>query len=150
MKKVIYVFICFLLLGNSINGQVRKGNKEKIRTLKIGYITEQLELTEAEAEKFWPIYNLYDKQLMSLKTEERNLLKKQLKNSNNLDALSEKESKDVVAKILLLSESFYETKQQMFQKLAKVISYKKIIKLEITEKEFNRKLIRKLRKKGKK
>ncbi len=150
MKKVIYVFICFLLLGNSINGQVRKGNKEKIRTLKIGYITEQLELTEAEAEKFWPIYNLYDKQLMSLKTEERNLLKKQLKNSNNLDALSEKESKDVVAKILLLSESFYETKQQMFQKLAKVISYKKIIKLEITEKEFNRKLIRKLRKKEKK
>ena len=32
-------------------------NKEKLKAHKIAYITERLQLTPAEAEKFWPVYN---------------------------------------------------------------------------------------------
>ena len=149
MKKAIYTnIICLLLFSIATNAQQKRSNKEKIRTLKIGYITEQLDLTEDEAQKFWPIYNLFDKKLIQLKVNERNHLKIQEKEIRNLDELPEKEAKRIVEKILILDKSFYETKQEMYLKLAKIIGYKKIIKLEITEKEFHRKLIRKLRRKG--
>ena len=34
---------------------------EKIQALYIAYITQQLNLTEAEAQKFWPLHKQYDK-----------------------------------------------------------------------------------------
>ena len=57
MKKPIIITSIFLFCVLSIFGQVKKESKEKIRTLKIAYISNQLNLTSNEAEKFWPIYN---------------------------------------------------------------------------------------------
>ena len=39
---------------------------EKIQSLKIAFITQKLQLTTDEAEKFWPVYNQYDNEIRSL------------------------------------------------------------------------------------
>ena len=39
---------------------------EKIQALKIAFITQKLQLTPDEAQKFWPIYNQYDNEIRSL------------------------------------------------------------------------------------
>ena len=61
----------------------RKGMKDKIRTLKIEFITEKLDLSSVEAEKFWPIYNVFDKAYMELRHEKLKGLKDNLKKEIN-------------------------------------------------------------------
>ena len=39
---------------------------EKIQALKIAFITQKLQLTPDEAQKFWPVYNQYDNEIRSL------------------------------------------------------------------------------------
>ena len=57
MKKTITLvaILCFAL--NSFSQNIKK---DKITSLKVSYLTERLELTPKEAEKFWPIYNKYN------------------------------------------------------------------------------------------
>jgi len=35
-------------------------NNDRVKAYKIAYITDQLSLTEKEAQKFWPIYNAHE------------------------------------------------------------------------------------------
>ena len=53
MKKLLYILFFMTLLGVSAQGpEARK----KIEAAKIALITERLDLTPEQAEKFWPIY----------------------------------------------------------------------------------------------
>ena len=60
MNSKILTLIFVLFFSFSLSAQVNKESREKIKTLKIAYITEQLNLTAKEAQDFWPIYNTYD------------------------------------------------------------------------------------------
>ncbi len=42
---------------------------EKIQSLKIAFITQKLQLTPDEAQKFWPVYNQYDKEVHSIESD---------------------------------------------------------------------------------
>jgi hypothetical protein len=44
------------------NNKNQKG-REKIKQLYIAYITQEINLNEAEAEKFWPVHNQYEIEL---------------------------------------------------------------------------------------
>ncbi len=46
-------------------------NKNNVEALKVAYITRQLNLTPEEAQKFWPIHNIYFEELK--KTRKENL-----------------------------------------------------------------------------
>ena len=39
---------------------------EKVQALKIAFITQKLQLTSAEAEKFWPVYNQYTEEIKGI------------------------------------------------------------------------------------
>ena len=41
----------------SFNASARHGDGDKFKSEKIAFITTELNLTPAEAEKFWPVYN---------------------------------------------------------------------------------------------
>ena len=145
LNKKILTFL-FLILGSFFTqAQTRKGNAEKIRAFKVAFLTEKLNLTEEEAQDFWPLYNVYDKKMMQLRREERYSIKKKIKDSGGLDSLSEKESRLFFDKIKSVAKLQYETKNDFYNKLPKVLPYKKILQLEIAEYEFHRKLIRKLK-----
>ena len=44
---------------------------DKIKAYKAAFITEALDLTAAEAQQFWPIYNEHEDKLMDLRKKER-------------------------------------------------------------------------------
>lgn len=44
---------------------------EKVQALKIAFITQKLQLTTDEAQKFWPIYNQYDNELKNLQLNDK-------------------------------------------------------------------------------
>jgi hypothetical protein len=58
MKRILlYCFFAFsFLIGFAQDGH-------RIEALKIAYITKRLDLSPEEAQKFWPIYNLYAEEL---------------------------------------------------------------------------------------
>ena len=67
MKK--YILIVFVMLGSFSGIKAQGGDDtraEKIQALKIAFISNKLQLTPEEAEKFWPVYNQYDNEIRSL------------------------------------------------------------------------------------
>ncbi|WP_275316134.1 sensor of ECF-type sigma factor [Tenacibaculum bernardetii] len=146
MKKQLLtlVFVFFLSILSS-QAQSKKGSTEKIRTYKIAYLTEKLNLTVAEAQKFWPIYNQYDKKKMVLHREKRFNIKKRILKNGGIENLSEKDSKEILEKFQFINKQEYELKASFHTKVSKILSFKKILTLQISEHEFNRKLMQKYR-----
>jgi hypothetical protein len=67
MKK--YILIVFMMLGCFSGLKAQDGDDtraEKVQALKIAFITNKLQLTPDEAQKFWPVYNQYDNEVRSL------------------------------------------------------------------------------------
>jgi Skp family chaperone for outer membrane proteins len=56
MKKILLFLAVFVSISYICAAQPQR---EKIKTLKVAYITKELNLTSGEAEKFWPVYNEY-------------------------------------------------------------------------------------------
>ena len=147
MKKIIIYIPVFLFCSLSIFAQKKRESREKIRTLKIAYVTEKLNLTENEAQKFWPIYNTYNKEQYTLRGSYRVSLKKEIEKNETLDNVSEEDSKKLIALKLSIDMKLYELQKDFVKKIKDVISYKKIIKLQIAEIEFGRNLMRKYKQK---
>lgn len=59
MKKILLILFFCISTAYFCDAQVGDTGKNDINTVKIAYITNQLNLTPAEAQKFWPIYNRY-------------------------------------------------------------------------------------------
>ena len=65
MKKVISVIAIAMLVSVAAfaqkdNSKKKEGNqdwREKVRAEQVAHITKDLDLSEAEAQKFWPVYN---------------------------------------------------------------------------------------------
>src|SRR6187455_2970115 len=51
--------------------QLPEGRLEEIKAQKVAYLTQKMSLTTEEAQKFWPIYNEYDKGLEAIRKERR-------------------------------------------------------------------------------
>ena len=147
MKK--YLLYIILLLSITTLFAQRPGF-DKIKALKTAYITNQLDLTSAEAEKFWPVYNQYDKKLHKLTVIDRKNLQNDIVESGGIDALSTAEAKKLTDQITELRTSIYHAEQQKLEALQKVLSNKKILKLIGAEESFRRELLQRLREQRKK
>ena len=62
----------FLLLFCGYGAFAQPGNpnrEQKIQALYIAYITRELNLTETEAQKFWPVHAQYDAEIKAVKSD---------------------------------------------------------------------------------
>lgn len=83
MKKFI-LYISFLFASfaafaqvSTEDGRANPKKEEKIKALYTAYISQQLSLTPAEAEKFWPAHAQYQAELMAVNKNELNELERQ-------------------------------------------------------------------------
>ena len=69
MNKKIPILIVFLVgtFWLQAQGPVR----DRIKTLKVAFITERVGLTSKEAQQFWPIYNEHEDVLENIRRRER-------------------------------------------------------------------------------
>ncbi len=135
-NKITYIFL-FLLTIQFGFGQDNNTRKERIKALKIAFISQKLSLSSDEAEKFWPIYNKYDEKIMVLK-EAQMKLRLQKRNGSDDEAVKKiEEAEEKETEIITL-------KKKMRAELIPVISAEKVLKLEQLEQEFHRKLLEKL------
>ena len=146
MKTKIILPIIFLLVASLSFSQGFKEKREKVKALKVAYITEQLELTTDEAQKFWPIYNAFDENQSELRHEKMRAILDRFK-PGNVEKLSEKDASNSLAQMEKIEEDLFNLKKKFIKDLQGVISAKKIIKLKKAEEDFNRELLKQMREK---
>ena len=134
MKKLL---ILVFLVSATVCAQGQR--HEKIKALKIAYITEQLNLSPAEAEKFWPVYNEYDDKIAILRNEERVEIFQRFR--NGIESMSDSEANELLDKAMTIKTKELEYNKILIQELRKVLSPKKIIKLKKVEEDFKRRLL---------
>lgn len=146
MKKLA-LFILILSVGlNNISAQQNRSKHENFKAYKIAYITQQLDLSPTEAEKFWPLYNEFGKELYELKVTRTRDLKRTIKESGGIESLNEKVANEYISTLLYTEEEIVKLKMKFYNQLKNVLSPNKILKLYSAENEFNRKLLSEFRK----
>ncbi|MCK0135219.1 hypothetical protein [Arenibacter sp. S6351L] len=142
IKKInILASLLFLAATLSLSSQ-EKQDWDKIKSLKIAFITERLDLTPKEAQSFWPIYNEHQSKREGLFREERFEIGSEIK---NLDALSDARAGELLARMQKLEEEKYNVEKSYIEKISKTISAKKTILLMRSEEDFKRQLIKQYR-----
>ena len=123
--------------------------KEKMKAMRVGFITDALDLTADEAQVFWPVYNEKSDKIESLKKEGFEKMHKLKKEGKNLDALSEKELSEIMTEKLSNEKTIAQLNIDYHEKFLDLIGTKKTFQLYEAEMEFRRELMRKFRKDGK-
>ena len=145
MQKLIIIIIAVFFTMSSLTAQYDK--RENLKAYKTAYITQQLDLSSKEAEKFWPIYNVYQKEIFQLKVLKIRAAQKKIRDKGGIDSLNDVESEQLLADLIQNEQALVKTKKELYNSLKKVISSKKILKLYRAEHEFNKKLLAEFRKK---
>jgi len=76
MKK-IYLIIAFACIAGFARAQEEipsEKQQQNIEALKVAFISKELDLTPEEAQKFWPVYNQYSKELNTALRDDKDLL----------------------------------------------------------------------------
>lgn len=146
MKTNQFILALMLLISFSFYAQGQK--KEKVKALKVAYLTENLSLSSSEAEKFWPIYNTYDQKQFELRQEKMKLIKDKV-DSKTLEKLSNKEASAMISQIEDVEDELYQNRKKFMANLKTALSPVKILKLKKAEDDFNKTLLRQYKNKGK-
>jgi len=110
--------------------------------MKIAYITERLDLSSEEAEKFWPIYNDYNDKKGEILHEIREFRRYYVENLDNID---DEEHLELLHKYIKLQQKDADLLPSYQEKFIEVLPAKKVMKLYIAEIQFKNYLLQKLR-----
>ncbi len=67
MKKFVLIFSFIFSTFTVLHAQDDNPRGERVEALKIAFITQKLDLTTDEAQKFWPVYNQYEQEIRNIK-----------------------------------------------------------------------------------
>lgn len=136
--------LTFTLTGLNAQEKGKNDWQDRWKAEKIAYITDAVNLTSEEAEKFWPVYN-------KCESEKKNSFKavmdayKALEDAINAGK-SENELKLLLDKYIDSQEFGKEIERKYVAEYRKILSDKKIAKLYIAEESFRRQQIHRLHK----
>ena len=139
-KKAL--LLCTLLLGTFLIHAQGPG-RDRIKTLKVAFITEQVGLTSEEAQEFWPIYNEHEETMENIRRKERAELHANIARAQEL---SPDESEKLLDHLLAIESNKQRTEREFLSKLRTVIPAKKVLLLVKAEEDFKRQMIQQFRK----
>lgn len=148
MKNSLIIFIYsgfFILLfawPQIVSAQEERGRRAQIESAKIALITQRMQLTPQEAEKFWPVYNEYQQEKENIRRQTvrgRQSEVEEVTEQQALDLIRQRQ--DLRRQELALDEKYYD---QMIQ----VTSARQVMALSKAESEFRRILLQRLRRRN--
>jgi len=141
MKKNILLLT--LILFSTISFSQDK--HEQIQALKVALITEELNLSEIEAQKFWPIYNTFEEKNSQLRKDSREKRK-----SIDFKTISDSEAKTLLKELNVMSNKKNDIHNKYISDLQKVLPAKKVLLLKKAENEFKHKMFEEFKKRKRK
>lgn len=145
LKKYTIVLLLslqsFAMLAQEQDEIVRQDPKarEKIEAARIALLTERLQLTPEQAEKFWPVYREFAGKQMELR-KELNMARKEI-NPNNPDPAKEQALIDLG---LQLKQRELDLEKDYSGRLLKVITAQQMLNLRRAEKDFRQMILNQL------
>lgn len=145
-QSSISVLIFLMLSSIGLMGQpdmeddLDPRRREKIDVLKRSFITDKIQLTVSEAEKFWPLYNERENAQESNRKAIKERMSEVKKNSND--------EKMVVASVDFVTAKRKEDADldaKFLKSVIPIIGPERCLKLAAADREFQRELIRKLK-----
>lgn len=139
----LFLVSTMMLVVSGVVGQTKDTTnfakkKALIEAQKSAYITQKLDLTTAEAQSFWPVYNEYEaKKEVILKAN-----RESRKNIKNIETMTDKEAQALIDAQLSTDEKLVALKKEYYEKFVNVLPVKKVVKLEIADKEFKKVLLK--------
>jgi len=141
MKKLLYTVICLMLFSlNAVKGQEQTDN-EKLTAYKIAFFTQRLDLTPAEAEKFWPVYNDYSARKSKLQIDRISMIRYATQNEANMSEAELSETADKLARTFSDEASLIAS---FSNDLKKALPPAKVIRLYHIENQYKQQLLREL------
>lgn len=137
-----YILLFWVSLATCL-GFSQDAHRERLKALRVAFITERLSLTAAEAEKFWPIYNRYDDKVFQLRNVELLRLKRDAR--NDFSTLSDEEANKMLDRLEDIEQQLFAERKTLVASLRKVIPARKVILLKSVEDDFNRELLERLK-----
>jgi Spy/CpxP family protein refolding chaperone len=148
-RKLIWIVLAFFCMAWLPAGNLHAqeapqedaaAKQEKIKSLELLYISKELDLTPEEAQKFWPVYNKYSKEVNELIAERRKKAK-ELKNVPRTDKVAE----EAMDKELGYEKKMLDIRTRYKQEFMKVLPARKVSNLYRAEREFRGMMIRQLK-----
>lgn len=134
VKKGILIIVMGFTLSFPVSAQDHRERYEQIEAIKVAFITSKLDLNTEEAQKFWPVYNNYQKELMELMQKRREERQK-----TNIDP------NDKINADLAYESRMLDLKKKYKKLYLKAIPPEKILQLYQAEREFREHLIKQLK-----
>ncbi|MBP6398936.1 MAG: hypothetical protein KBF57_14105 [Saprospiraceae bacterium] len=134
MKKTSIV-LSFLLISSVMFGQMgkrREALEERVKSLKIAFVTEKLALSPDESEKFWPVYNQMEAERASLMAE---------KKSDFGDDITDKEAQLYITRHFEIREKEILLERRYIDKFKTLLPDRKVAKLLWVEKQFRQEVM---------
>ncbi|MBK8515151.1 MAG: sensor of ECF-type sigma factor [Saprospiraceae bacterium] len=137
---LLFGFLLTSFIATSQDNYMKDKMKNKVKSQRVAFITQQLDLSEVEAQKFWPIYNGYQADMKQIKSS---------MDFNRGNELTDKESEDLLYSMLDMKSKEIELQKKYIQKLKTAIPAKKIVMLFKTERDFKEKVVSNIRERRK-
>lgn len=144
MKKLLlFTLGTFLLLSSSYSQDPEKVQSvnEKLQARKIALISERMNLTPEQAEKFWPIYKEMSQRQQAIRSEFQ-----QQKANFNPKTASEEEMKKMIDLGLKVKERQLNLEREYSDRMRQIINNRQMLNWRKAEEEFRQILIDRLQK----
>lgn len=81
MKNLLLPILCFaaFLSATAQDRDTSRRGQSRLQTYKIAFLTEKLDLSPAEAQKFWPVYNRYEAEMRQARMDSRQQKESEIK-----------------------------------------------------------------------
>jgi Spy/CpxP family protein refolding chaperone len=147
MKQIIYILTLGLFLLTQLSASAQRSERgkerwEKYKSEKVSFLTDKLELTPSEAQKFWPVYNQMEKERWEAQKSRREM-EHELRESET--SLSAEEITELTRKFAGSLKTEADIMINYNEKLLEILSPQKVLTLYKTENEFRMHMIKKYR-----
>ncbi len=131
--------IALTLMTQVVNAQNDVNGRQKIEAMKIGLITNRLNLTTDQAPQFWVVYNEYN-----AKKQELNRRIRQLNNEPSRSNLNDNQLVNGLREVNSTKQKLADLDEEYMSRFLKVITPAQLAELYKTEQVFNKMLLNKL------
>ena len=143
LSLITFFLIAAFSFGAAAQPNQNKGWQEKVKSERIAFLTSEMDLTPAEAAKFWALYNEAEGERMKAFGEVMDAFGKLEKAIQ--DKASEQEIEKALQNYLKAEKASGEVDVKYLERYRKVIPVDNVAKLIIGEEKFRRQQIARLR-----
>ena len=115
----------------------QRPNVERVKAVRVALLTQKMSLSTEEAEKFWPVYNDYEK--------EQKKIREKFQPNKNIMALDDALVEKHLLGLLDMEEELVKMKKKYYQNFSKIIGYRKVAILAKSDREFYLAMIERLK-----